>query len=277
MKAATALLSGLLLTACVSSPPRTIRLPKLLSEASGLAIHADTLSWHNDSGDGPYLYHTDTMGRLLAADTLAAGAVDYEAMAYDGRGRFYLGDIGDNRHRRGHYQIYRFDPATRRTDTIGFRYADGTAYNCEALFFYQDSLHLFTKDDIPGRSRHPLYHFRLPATPGEHVAERIDSLVLKRRVVTGASLSPDGEAVVLTAYTFRFALGFLPMGAASTVTLTDFPPGRFLRGNVRRRNVAWAIPTQFEAVDFWDEKYFYIASEATVARRRAVAKRRRLR
>ena len=263
--------------------PKTIRLPRQLNEASGLSIHNNRFYWHNDSGDGPYLYVTDRHGGLQRIDTLTAGASDWEDMTTDPAGHFYLGDFGNNRGRRTHEAIYRYHPATQATDTILFHYPnqDGGGreqpgnHNCEAMVFQGSYLHLFTKDKLGKGSNYYTYHYRLPARPGDYEAELVDSLYLPRRVVTAAALDTVRKQLVFTAYNFNNTLGFIPNGSASLYTINNYPEGRFLRGKLSKERISWGLPTQFEAVDFYDENWLYIASEATVARPRAVAKLRR--
>lgn len=268
-----------------TAPPKTIRLPPVLSEASGLSIHDEEFTWHNDSGDGPYLYATDTDGTILHRDTLAASAVDYEDLTQDSDGRFYLGDFGNNTGKRTEMQVYRYDPITEKTDIIRFTFPgqDGGGRDqpgnpdCEAMVWQGGFLHLFTKDQLFGKGRYYTYHYRLPAIPGRHEASLIDSLYLPRRVVTAAALDTVRGELVLTAYNFKFLAGFWPSGAASLITITNYPKDNFLRGQVRRRNLSWFWPTQFEAVDFYDEDWLYVASEGTRLRKHAVGKRKRRR
>ncbi|MFK8164967.1 MAG: hypothetical protein AB8H12_21145 [Lewinella sp.] len=272
------------LTACTTTAPsKTIRLPPALTEASGLSISGDDFIWHNDSGDGPKVYTTDQHGTITGQQSLAAGAVDYEDITRDTNGNLYLGDFGNNTGRRTTMQIYRYQPSTDITDTINFTYPgqDGRGrdvpgnYDCEAMIYHEEQLHLFTKDQLFGKGRYYTYHYRLPATPGSYVAELVDSLYLPRRVVTAAALDAKRGELVLTAYNFKFLAGFWPSGAASLITIRDYPEGRFLRGKIKRRNLSWFIPTQFEAVDFYDERWLYVGSEGTKVRKHAVGKRKR--
>ncbi|MEL7162398.1 MAG: hypothetical protein AAFN92_16690 [Bacteroidota bacterium] len=275
----------LLGTGCISSPPKTIRLPPILTEASGLAVRDSVFYWHNDSGDGPFLYATDRSGTLTAQDTLVAAAFDYEDLTTDGQGRFYLGDFGNNSGKRTRQTIYRYDPVSRETVAIHFTYPGQNGegrdvsgnYDCEAMIYLREELHLFTKDQAFGRGANTTYHFRLPATPGTYVAELVDSLRIPRRIVTAAAFDTTRNELVMTAYSFKRWAGFWPASAASLITITDFPEGRFLRGKVRRRNLAWGIPTQFEAVAFFDDRWLYVASEGNKVRKHAVAKRKRRR
>lgn len=274
------------LTACTTlAPPKTIRLPPALTEASGLSIRGNDFTWHNDSGDGPKVYTTDEQGKIIRQDTLAAGAVDYEDITRDAVGNLYLGDFGNNTGKRTSMQIYRFQPATETTDTINFTYPgqDGRGrdfpgnYDCEAMVYHDGQLHLFTKDQLFGKGSFRTYHYRLPAEPGTYVAQLVDSLHLPRRVVTAAALDPERGELVLTAYNFKFFAGFWPSGAASLITIRNYPADRFLQGTVTRRNLSWFIPTQFEAVDFYDERWLYVGSEGTRIRKHAVGKRKRRR
>ena len=272
---------ALLLACGAARPPKKFALPARLSEASGLVIQGNRMVWHNDSGDGPYLYTTDLQGRLLRTDTLEARASDYEDLTADTTGRLYVGDFGNNRGLRQEETIYRYDPATATTDSIVYAYPrqDGGGidrpgnYNCEAMVASGDELHLFTKAALSGRRDYYVYHFRLPARPGTYVAELVDSLYLPRRVVTGAALDEEKRELYLVAYNFRRVLGFLPTSSASLIQLSDYPEDRFLRGALRRRNLSWAIPTQHEAVAIYNRDYLYVGAEATPIRKRAIARR----
>lgn len=275
----------LLLTACASYPPKTIRLPQELTEASGLAIDDGTFTWHNDSGDGPYLYRTDITGQIIGRDTLAAEAADYEDLTRDPEGNLYVGDFGNNAGRRPQMAIYQYNSAQKTTGAISFTFPGQQGrgrdqpgnYDCEAVVYQSGYLHLFTKDQLFGKGQFYTKHYRVPAQPGTYEAELIDSLYLPRRVVTAAALDSITGELLLTAYNFKMLLGFWPSGAASLITITDYPEGRFLKGKVRRRNLSWFIPTQFEAVDFYDERWLYVASEGTKIRKHAVGKRKRRR
>lgn len=250
-------------------------------EASGLVIDDDRMIWHNDSGDGPYLYTTDMAGHLLRIDTLNARASDYEDLTADSEGRLYVGDFGNNRGLRMQETIYRYDRESGQTDSIQYTYPrqDGKGidrpgnYNCEAMVEADGQLHLFTKAELRGERDYYLYHFRLPAEPGTYVAELVDSLYLPRRVVTGAALDKDKRELFLVAYNFKMLLGKLPTSAASLVKLSEYEGDRFLSGKVSRRNISWAIPTQHEAVAIYDDEYLYVGAEATRIRRHAIGRR----
>jgi hypothetical protein len=195
---------------------RLARLPAPIAESSGLAPGDSAgLVWtHGDGGTLATLYQASLGGRLRGVLPLAPlPNHDWEELTRDPAGRFYIGDFGNNRNDRRDLTIYRVTPGSGRpqVDTIAFRYPDQTAFppaparqhfDCEAMLFYNDTLHLFTKD----RSRtHRTRYYVVPARPGHHVASLRDSLRL-RTLVTGAALSPDGRRVALLGYGGLFLL-----------------------------------------------------------------------
>jgi len=199
---------------------RLARLPPPIRESSGLARGDSAgLVWtHGDGGTAATLYQASLAGQLRGALPLAPlPNRDWEELTRDPTGRFYVGDFGNNRNDRRDLAIYRISPGAGgvRVDTIAFRYPDQTAFppplarrhfDCEAMVFYHDSLHLFTKDRGPA---HRTRYYVVPARPGRHVATLRDSIRL-RTLVTGAALSPDGRRVALLGYGGLFVLEGAP-------------------------------------------------------------------
>ena len=196
---------------------RVGRLPSALRESSGLA-RADTLGglWcHGDGGTPARLTLITLPGKThRVLDLAPLPNTDWEDLAQDPAGYFYIGNFGNNANLRRDLAIYRLRPGAARpvVDTIAFRYADQQAFppprgrrnfDCEAFFWHDDTLHLFSKD----RSlRQWTKHYTLPARPGRHVAVLRDSIRLNRPV-TAADISPDGRTVALLSYggVFLFA------------------------------------------------------------------------
>ena len=107
-------------------------------------------------------------------------------------------------------------------------------------------------------------HYVLANQVGEQVAELRDSLVLRKRVVTGAALDPVTGTVALVAYYYRKILGILPLSRASVFFFRDYSPGYFLRGKYKRKRISCLVATQYESIDFISEKFLYVASEKTL-------------
>lgn len=206
-----------------------------LGESSGVAASSRPgVYWtHNDSGDGPFIYATDSTGRDLGVWRIAgAAARDWEDMASGPcvvrPGRcLYLADIGDNGRRRPHVVIYRIEePAPPAgpgadsgtvplLDSIVLRYAD-TPHNAEGLAVTPDGRLLITAKDL----RDPALLFTAPADqPHATLAVRctlnIRTDPLRGRIVTGMALSPDARFLAVRTYSslhvFRADDGCTPL------------------------------------------------------------------
>jgi hypothetical protein len=197
---------------------RVGKLPAMLRESSGLA-RADSsrgLWSHGDGGALARLILVKLSGApLRTLDLPLLVNTDWEDLAQDRAGNLYIGDFGNNRNQRQDLAIYHLslsNAGAALVDTIAFRYPDQQAFpprrgrrnfDCEAFFWYADTLHLFSKD----RSLQQwTKHYTLPARPGRHVATLRDSIRLNRPI-TAADISPDGRTVALLAYggVFLFA------------------------------------------------------------------------
>lgn len=193
-----------------------------VSESSGVAASRRTsgVLWtHNDSGDGPYVYATDTTGAARGTFAVTgARNVDWEDIALGpcaGGTCLYLADTGDNQERRRSVALYRVPEPdvperhpfrTRPTapaQGVTVRYPDGP-HDVEAMWVApSQDVHLVTK----GRSG-PVRHYRVPArawgSSAQVTAELIETLPIAVRSVrdrvTGAGLSPDGQTVALRTY-----------------------------------------------------------------------------
>jgi hypothetical protein len=254
---------------------RLARLPAPIAESSGLARgdSAELVWTHGDGGTLATLYQVSLDGRLRGALPLAPlQNHDWEELTRDPAGRLYIGDFGNNRNDRRDLAIYRVALGTGRpqVDTIAFRYPDqtefppppvGRHFDCEAMLFYNDTLHLFTKDrGLAHRTR----YYVVPARPGHHVATLRDSLRLGT-LVTGAALRPDGGAVALLGYgdVFWFAgppsarlfqqpKSYRPLPATGQAEAVLFlgdkdllvgnERGRLFRASFRRRGEKPALP-----------------------------------
>lgn len=267
-------------------PPKKIRLPVVLNEASGLTIMPDqkTALLHNDSGDGANVYRLYLLsGKVAETSDLGVSASDWEDSCKDDLGHIYLGDFGNNLGKREQQTVYRFTEATGETVAINFTYPGQNSaginvrgnYNCEAMVYLNDELHLFTKAIGGGKKAYWAYQFKLPAQPGNYVAELVDSIYLPRRIITGAALDREQNELLLISYNYKRWLGFFPAVASSVIRFRSYVGSNFLRGEMKRKNVSWGIPVQYEAVDFYDVRFYYIGTEKVPNRRSAFLKRKR--
>jgi hypothetical protein len=251
---------------------RRTGLPSVLREVSGMVrTPAGDLWLLNDSKNPPEIFRFDPITKkLLETRRLPVANRDWEDLAADEQGNLYIGDIGNNRNARRDLRIYRYNPVTQRLDSILYRYPDQQAFapaeerdwnfNCEAMVFFRDSIHLFSKNSFKGNFY--TKHYVLPAQPGNYVAELRDSICLKNRVVTGAALSRDGKTLALTGYIIGKKLGFLPHTKASVFYFSDFAGSDFLHGKLERKRLPkFLIARQYESVTQWEGDCWVVANE----------------
>ncbi len=258
--------------AAQNRPKKQFRLPEVLREVSGLHYAAaDSLWWLNDSGNSPTLYLTNGVGEIKEEIRLPIRNVDWEDLTGDDKGRLYIGDFGNNRSLRKDLKIYVYEPGSGTLDSIAFQYPDQSNYNgtsatqsfnVEGFFWHQDSLHLFSKSQLP-KSNYLTKHYVLSQQGRNQMAELRDSIVLKKRAVTAAAIDPTTGRVALLSYYYKVVLGFWPISKASVYFFEDYPTGYFLRGKQSRKKASCLLALQYESLDFIDGKYLYIASEQT--------------
>jgi len=232
-------------------------------ESSGLLYKEGRLITHNDSGDAPYLYELDTLNGLVLREVFINNAnnVDWEDITADSN-YLYIGDIGNNFGTRTNLRIYKIAWSeyllgdTVEAQQIIYSYHDQvdfsnnqffTPYDAEALVAIGDSLFLFTKDWSAARTK----VYPLPKIPGTYAAIAIDSFVVPG-LITGVDLSPGGDQLLFSAYSFT---------SAFVLTLSDFASFP-LSGET---SYTWPLPLtgsiKSEGVCWRDDRFAFISTE----------------
>lgn len=191
-----------------------------LTESSGLAASRrhEGIFWTINDGPDATLYAFDRSGRSQARVRVAgAAAVDWEALSLGpgpvrGRSYLYIGDIGDNQHRRKVIQVYRVEEPDLKAmvstpaQTIRLMYPDG-AHDAEALLVHPKTGDLYIV--IKSRERDSVYMAKAPLSTKtpirlQHIADlRLPEGSLVTALVgriTGGDISHDGRKVVLCDY-----------------------------------------------------------------------------
>ena len=245
-------------------------LPGVVNESSGIEKTGPNTFWsHNDSGGQPQIYKFDSAGVLLKTLTFTnATNIDWEEIAEDNLKNIYVGDFGNNNNNRSvansnGLKIYKIiDPnliagTTTTAAIINFEYVDrnfsapATNHNfdMEGFFFFNDSLHLFTKN-LTTPTNGWIKHYILPSTAGTYTAMVVDSFNNGGTRITAADISPNKKTVALLAndkvWLFSCFNGskFISTGTNTVLTLPN---------------------TQKEAIVFSGDSVVYITDENTGA------------
>ena len=263
------LLAPLPLTAQVLTPTALTTLDPQLNETSGLVLLNGELWTQLDSENPNTLYRLDpATGAVLRTVTVSnASNVDWEEITASAEW-LYIGDFGNNFGSRTDLRVYRIalsellDPTTTEVlaDTIRFTYALQTDFtpayrandwDMEAMIAVHDSLFLFSKNWISNTS----YLYALPATPGDHVAVRRDTLPADG-LVTGATYDPATGAVALVGYSASTYRPFV-------WRLVGYPGHAFYQGTTERNALSVAM-TQMEAIAWDGTGAVYLSNERSL-------------
>ena len=250
------------------APKFKTELPKEVDETSGLFFHNGRLWTHNDSGGKPILYGLDTTTfEVVQRITLVnAKNKDWEDVCTDGE-NVYVGDFGNNKGKRKDLRIYLFPlrdipaegDASVTVDSIRFSFGDQTEfkyekqnhdYDCEAMFATDEYLYLFSKGWATGATR--LY--RLPKTPGTHVAEVVNGFD-SQGLITGADYDRESGILVLVGYVNKIWLPFLYL-------IYDFDDAGVKLSN-RRFELHNYLGTQTEGICFYEKGKCFLSAETS--------------
>jgi len=192
-------------------------LPPVITETSGLENGPNGWFWtHNDSGNSAKLYCVDTLGAIQrSVSVLGDSNTDWEEVTKDLQGNIYVGNFGNNQLNRTDLRVVKIPSidtctgTTFVTDTISFSYPDQSTipttgeygnFDMEAMFHYQNTLHLFSKDRSDPSTGYTK-HYTLPAVGGTYVANLVDSFNAGHAsyifAITAADISEDGSQVAL--------------------------------------------------------------------------------
>lgn len=265
-----ALLFGLSATAQEVELDSVAQLSTDLKEISGMQRTPSGKIWAlNDSGNRPEIFQLNEKGEILRFVTITnAKNTDWEAMAVDDKGFVYIGDFGNNRNERQDLKIYIVSEAdllagiTAEASVINFRYPDQKEYpakkenqnfDMEAMVWSANNLWLFSKnrtDPFTGFAN----VYKLPATPGSYVAEKVDSLYMGKgprelMQVTDADFSPDGKLLALLSYDKIYLIH-------------DVPYNDMLGGRIEEMTIAKI--SQRESITFLNDSILLIADERSI-------------
>ncbi len=183
-----------------------------INESSGLEIGStDTTFYTMNDGTWNEIYEINQTGDLLQTHQIQGSKnQDWEELAKDNKGNLYIGDVGNNNNTRKDLKIYITNLASSKDSlqTITFNYEDQKKFppckqeknfDCEAFFWFQDSLYLFSKNR--GYKTEKLYV--IPAKAGNYTAKVCHKTKLKG-MVTAADINPEGNKFALLTYGYIY-------------------------------------------------------------------------
>ena len=242
-------------------------LTSAVNESSGLLYTGGSVWTHNDSGNSATLFRVDsTSGQVLQQVAISNFPnTDWEDLAASAQ-YVYIGDFGNNNGDRRDLRILRVaktdlgaSATTATAQAINFSYPDQTDFtprtnahnfDCEAFFFANDSLHLFTKNWVDLRTR----YYTVPAAPGTYVA-RLRGTFNTNGLVTAAALNPAGTTAALLGYNATNGSTFLWL-------LSGYQGASYLKANKRRIELPSALLIgQAEGLCFVKSGRVFISNE----------------
>lgn len=246
-------------------PQIKAELPEEVNETSGIFFHNSLLWTHNDSGGKPILYGLDTT-TFAVVQRITLGNVknkDWEDVCTDGE-NVYVGDFGNNRGTRKDLKVYVLPlsaipdkgDATVVVDSINFSFDDQTDFSsrkvhdfdCEAFVAIGDYLYLFSKGWETGTCK--LY--RLPKTPGKHVAKMINGFD-SQGLVTGVDYDMENGVLVIIGYVKSLFKPFM-------YAIFDFDEAG-VKLSHRRFEMPQLAGAQTEGICFFDNGRCYVTAE----------------
>ncbi len=215
------------------------KLSDTLKESSGVTFFNNLYWTINDSGNTPYIYAFDSSSGIVKHITFISNAsnTDWEEITQDSL-NFYIGDFGNNAGNRKDLKIYKVAKSNllmqQKCDTVTaeiiyFSMSDqidfttrnqNHNFDMEAMCFWNDSLHLFSKNWVDLSTR----HYVLPVIPRTYQLEPIEVLYTGG-TITGASASDN--TIALCGYNVNNGKCFMYL-------LWDFAEHRLFSGNKRR-------------------------------------------
>ena len=173
-----------------------------LEEVSAVAIIGNSnLYWViEDAGNDNNLFALNSKGNIEKTITITnAKNKDWEDLATDSEGNIYIGDFGNNNHKRKEFVIYKvlntnLSQEKTEAEIITFKLPkNAKSQDFESFFLWNNYFYVFSKNE-----RHTDV-FKIKNKTGGHVAELITTNKFKGKnnKITSADISKDGKTIIL--------------------------------------------------------------------------------
>ncbi len=242
-------------------------LHKKVKETSGVIYFRKYIWTFNDSDGKPEIYKIDKETGKVIQTVIIENAEnnDWEDITQDKK-YIYVGDFGNNLGNRQNLKIYKIKkkPIALKKKTkvkaeiIEFSYSDQQSFDvnnrnhnfdCESMISFGDSLILFTKNWVDGKTR----MYKLPQTPGQYKLDYVSSYNVNG-LATGADFNKDNNNLVIIGYKEKQPFIFY---------FEYFDGNTLDRNNIYRIEFPKIKNTQTEGITWFDEESVIFTSEKT--------------
>lgn len=259
----------LLISGCHSEKLKIVAdLPYTLREVSGAQdVPGSDLIWMvNDAGNSSLVYGTNYSGEIITSIKINEENNDWEDLTVDDKGNLYIGDFGNNKNKRKDLVVLKIKREDLKSkvpvtpEKIFFNFPDQKKFppkkdeqyfDCEAFFYLNDSLYLFTKSRVEGQHGKTTM-YKIPAIPGTYEAKKIVTYQAYCNKftcwTTSADISPDKSKVAILTPT-------------ALLIFSNFKGDDFFTGIMKAYKFEFI--TQKESVFFKDNNTVYLADEST--------------
>ena len=240
-----------------------------LDENSGLIYSNNRLFSINDGGNGTQIQELSFQGNILRTIHVDSNQnTDWEAITQS-ESDVFIGDFGNNAGNRTNLRILRINKNelqnfdTVHASQVHFNYPDQVNFSntvnqhnfdCEAFFYYQDSLHLFTK----GWENLYTKHYVIALNSQDSVVAQLRDSLFVDGLITDATIDSITGRILLLGYKnngSNFYTSFVYL-------LFDYNQHHFFSGNKRRIEIGNMLTvSQTEGIAFEDASSGYISAE----------------
>jgi hypothetical protein len=251
------------------SPQLIANLVTDLDENSGLIFSTTRIFSINDGGNATKIQELSQQGNLVRTVHVdSVQNIDWEAISQSDS-TVFIGDFGNNSGNRTNLRILKINKNelqnfdTVQANKIHFHYSDQVTFSntvnqhnfdCEAFFFYQDSLHLFTK----GWENQYTKHYVIPLNNQDSVVAQLRDSLFVDGLITDATIDSTTGRIVLLGYKnngSNFYTSFVYL-------LFDYTQNQFFSGNKRRIELGNMLTlSQTEGITFESSTSGYISAE----------------
>ncbi|AUC83713.1 hypothetical protein [Lacinutrix sp. Bg11-31] len=222
-----------------------------LEEVSAIAtIENSSLYWViEDAGNTNNLYALNSKGNIAKIITITnAKNKDWEDLATDNEGNIYVGDFGNNNHKRKKFTIYKVSNIENtkkeaEAEIINFTLPENTkSEDFESFFLWNNYFYVFSKNQ-----KHTNV-FKIENKTGTQIAELVTTYKFKEKnnKITSADISEDGKTIVL-------------LNHEKVWQLSNFDNEYFFGGEIN--SLSFKHDSQKEGVSFLNNKTIIITDE----------------